>query len=154
MSLGERDVAEIFFVRKLLEPAAVTRARKVPDEVVQELRGYVTEMTRAARDRDWPAAVDRDMRFHRRLVSLLGSERIDGFFRTVTSELHLALMLVDRSVSHPYAVGQMERHERIVQLLEAGRRNECAEAILAHLDEAEAVVRESIAASLTQDAGG
>jgi DNA-binding GntR family transcriptional regulator len=151
MSLGRQDVSDIFLVRKLLEPTAVRKALDLPAEDVRELRELVEAVNRAVDDEDWPLAVELDMRFHRRLVSQHGSERIDGLFRTVTAELRLALILIDRQVSAAATARQMARHGVVVDLLEKGRVEQCAEEILDHLEQGESRVMDAIASSPSLD---
>src|SRR5262245_33099908 len=140
------SVSDIYRVRMLLEVMAVERSRPSKGDL-ERLGEAVTRLEKAAEERDWPGLVEADMRFHRLLVGLLGSERLETFASNVLAELRLALVAVDRASSDVRRLSG--EHRKFYRLLAAGKRKECARLLSAHLTEAERLVR----AVVTPDRG-
>ncbi len=141
--LSAESVEDIYRVRRVLELEAVEKgAMSKPG--LDALAAAVGRLEKAAEERDWPALVEADMSFHGSLVRLLGSERLDGFYWNVLSELRLGLVAVDRASRD---VRRMSgEHRKFFKLLKARKRKECARLLGAHLQEAERLVRAAIAA--------
>jgi DNA-binding GntR family transcriptional regulator len=132
--LSPESVSDIYRVRQLLETSAVETSR--PTRVrLETLAAAVEQLETAAKEHDWPTLVEADMQFHCALVSLFGSERLDGFFRNLLSELRVGLVAVDRASSDLQKMSS--EHRKLYRLLVAGKRKECARALAAHLEEAE-----------------
>jgi DNA-binding GntR family transcriptional regulator len=128
------SVADIYRVRRLLEVGAVEKG-KPTSERLDVLASAVERLEAASEKKDWPALVEADMQFHCAIISLLASERLDGFFRNLVSELRIGLVAVDRES------GDLQRmageHRKFYQLLKAGKRKECGRVLESHLQEAE-----------------
>jgi DNA-binding GntR family transcriptional regulator len=136
--LSPESVGDIYHVRRLLEVEAAETGRLDP-RGLDSLGAAVDQLEAAAEEQDWPALVEADMRFHRSLVTLLGSERLEGFFWNLLSELRLGLVAVDRASSD---VRRMSgEHRKFYRLLKAGKRKECARALKAHLEDSERMLR-------------
>jgi DNA-binding GntR family transcriptional regulator len=143
--LDPDDIGEIYRLRRLLEGLAVESAQ--PDE--EELAGLADaadQLEQAAQAHDWPKLVELDIRFHRLLVGLLGSERLDAFYSNLVSELRLGLVMLDRA--SPDFIQMSSEHRKFVKLLAAGRHKDCARALDAHLAETERRVREIVTPSV------
>ena len=96
--LSAESASDIYRVRRLLEAAAVERSRPSRPRL-DVLAAAVDRLEKAAAEHDWPTLVEADMEFHCALVSLLGSERLDAFFRNMLAELRMGLVAVDRASS-------------------------------------------------------
>ena len=145
MALTEGDVADIYGVRRLLELAAVNASRGAPIAEFERMGKLVEDMGPSSLARDWPRAVELDMRFHQYLVEFLKSERMSNLLQTTLAELRLALVLVDGTDSDDAAATQVAEHRTIADLLARGRQGECAEVLLRHLNAAEGKLRAVVA---------
>lgn len=148
--LRPESASDIYRVRRLLEAAAVETTRPTRERLAV-LATAVERLEHAAQQRDWPALVEADMQFHCALVSLLGSDRLDGFFRNLLSELRVGLVAVDRASSDLKRMSG--EHRKFYRLLKAGKRKECARALVAHLEEAERLFKAVMVADGAAKAG-
>jgi DNA-binding GntR family transcriptional regulator len=137
-SLSEADAIDIYRVRRLLETEGVRQAATVPTRTLEELAAAVEALDTAAAARDWLGSVEADMRFHGLLAGLLGSKRLDAVFAGMARELRLALSILDRRTLGPAAAAAEQR--QILALLADGRRDECADLLERHLDDAAALL--------------
>lgn len=135
--LAEQDVRDIYCVRQLLEQAAVDRVGDGKAQL-QRAAEALDQLATAVDSKDWGGIVENDMRFHRRLVELLGSERLDHFYRNLLAELRLGLMLVDRS--SPDLTKSVAQHKDLYDLLVLGRKDECKDLLASHLSDAETLL--------------
>ena len=135
--LTENDVADIYRVRRLLECAAVEKSTPQPkqSELLAESLALLDNATKA---KSWPEMVEYDMLFHRRLVALLGSKRLNDYYKNALAELRLGLMLVDRSAHG--TMKSYQEHREIYSLLVEGKSKEAAAFLESHLLDAEKLV--------------
>jgi DNA-binding GntR family transcriptional regulator len=125
---GADEVREVHRVRLALETSALRWAEPAPQP---ELHAAV-EDGRAARERgDVPGMADANQRFHRVVVALAGSARQDELMARILAEMRLVFfsMREDPSFHEPY----IERNARVLELFEAGRRQEAAAAMEEYL---------------------
>ena len=94
--LTERDVEDLFRVRRTVELAAVAAAADATDEQLEALGEAVDGLAAATQGRDWGAVIDADRAFHERLVRLVQSPRLTRFFDGVQAELRLCMSIIDR----------------------------------------------------------
>ena len=135
--LTDSDVADIYRVRRLLECAAVTRSTPESPQLPL-LAESLESLDEATKAKNWPEMVEYDMLFHRRLVELLASKRLDDFYKNALAELRLGLMLVDRA-AHA-TVKSYREHRGIYDQLVAGNNKEAAALLESHLVDAETLV--------------
>ncbi|GAA1913379.1 GntR family transcriptional regulator [Streptomyces durmitorensis] len=126
------DVTDIYRVRLLVE-CAVVRSLGQPPYGLDGLAEAVTDGERATAAQDWDALGTANFHFHRELVALAGSPRIDECMRTVLAELRLAFhALTDPEALHsPY----LERNRALLETLEKGdtaQAEQLLERYLAH----------------------
>jgi DNA-binding GntR family transcriptional regulator len=136
--LSSADVRDIYRVRRVIESAAVDAARQSAPERQAALTTALDELERAAEERDWTGLVEADLAFHRALVGLLMSERLDRMQRSLELELRLAFSIsafVDREFEDPAPI--VEDHRLIVGHLRDGDLDRCRSRLLAHLDKHE-----------------
>jgi len=136
--LSEKDIVDIYRVRKILEPLAVETGSFTTKQLAL-IESAVIQLERAAEGRDWPLIVENDMLFHRQLVASLGSQRLSGFFQNLLAELRLGLVLVDRASGDVARLGA--QHREFYRLLASGKQRDCALLLREHLGEAELLVR-------------
>jgi DNA-binding GntR family transcriptional regulator len=123
----EEAVAEIFRIRRLLEP-------------IGDLRRLAAEMTRAAEEMDWARLVDIDLGYHARLVAGLASPRLDDFFASILRELRLSFVLIDSGDGDPPSPSHVPDHGRIAAHMERGETDAARSLLLDHLCRAERLV--------------
>ena len=111
------DLADIYRLRVLVECAAV-RGLGRPPYPLAEVEAAVAAGERAAADRAWRSLSAANIRFHRALVALAGSPRIDEVMRGVLAELGLVFHVMDdpRRFHEPY----LARNRQILDALRAG----------------------------------
>lgn len=132
-----RDVTDIFAVRRMVELAGVAASATATPEQLEELRAARDAYDAAVDEADWPAAFEQDMRLHATIASFAGSERVNRFFVGVLRELRLAYFI--ESEGQPK---DRRQHAAIVDRIEAGRREDAASVLTAHLADAEALLNE------------
>jgi DNA-binding GntR family transcriptional regulator len=144
--LSPEAVADIYQVRRMLELKAVETGKPNKAQIAG-LYEAVDRLEEAAKAQDWPRVFESDMLFHRRLVALLGSERLEVFYGNLLGELRLGLVEVDRA-SRDVKRSRAE-HRRVADLLAAGNRRECARLLTEHLAEAEKLVTAVVAEEMS-----
>jgi DNA-binding GntR family transcriptional regulator len=130
--LSMADVEDIYRTRSLVE-RAVVRGLGKPPYALDDLAAAVAEGRRAAREGDWKGVSTANIHFHRELVALAGSERMDELMRSVFAELRLAFHVVDdpRRLHEPY----LTRNQQILETLQAGDRDRAEELLAVYLDD-------------------
>jgi DNA-binding GntR family transcriptional regulator len=126
------DVADVYAARLMLELRAVDAARSSTRAEFVPIEEAILGLEDAVRAKDWPRSVEMDMLFHRRLVGLLRSQRVNQFFESLLAELRLGLVLVDRAADGGEEI--VQQHKYLLRLLVTGRYEECAEALRVHLE--------------------
>ena len=128
-SLTDDDLIEIYFLREVLEAAAIRRAVR-PDRragLIVALDAVVTAMRRALEDEDWRRLADLDLDFHAALVAAAGSPRLSRMQATLAAETRLCLHLVMGGYRSNRAL--VDEHAELARLIGAGE----AEAAVAEL---------------------
>lgn len=133
--LDEADVIDVFRVRERIETQAIAASESATAEQLAELGDAVQELERAANAGDWAKVVNADWLFHRRLVSFLGSPRLDRFYDAIQGELGLCLTIVDRASDDPREL--IGEHRELFDLIVQGEHERCSARLTEHLHEAE-----------------
>lgn len=142
-TLSEQDVVELYRVRRLIEIAALRsldggaeregRFAKVSEAVV--------DAEQAAKEGRWQDVGTANLLFHRALVELAGSTRIEEFMVQILAELRLVfhVMKNPRRFHEPY----IGRNREILESLEAGDIAGAETMLNRYLDDAEAQLVEA-----------
>lgn len=133
--LSLKDVHEIYHVRRLLEMQAILAAKTPDPDLLRQLRTGLEQYEKAVRARDWVAAVNHDLRFHRLIIRFLKNDRLEDFYQKTIGELRMGMVLVDRRHDDPGMLVPV--HRRLYQLLIAKKLRECTEILARHLDDSE-----------------
>jgi len=133
--LTERDVVDVLRVRARIETQAIDASEAATPEQLAGLEDAVNQLERAANADDWDQVVDADCLFHRRLVGILGSPRLDRFYDTIQGELRLCLSIADRVNDDPREL--IEEHRELLDLIVSGERARCSALLTGHLKVAE-----------------
>ncbi|MET3812506.1 GntR family transcriptional regulator [Arthrobacter sp. UYEF3] len=132
-SLGPGDIHDVYTVRRAIEVAAL-RGGGSPERVAA-VRAAVEEGKAAAAADDEEALGTANQHFHRAIVALAGSPRLDTIMSQVLAEMRLFFhrATVDAHFYRSYLAG----NEHICTALEAGEPDRAAELMLAYLDRSE-----------------
>jgi DNA-binding GntR family transcriptional regulator len=121
--LTERDVEDLFRVRRTVELAAVAAAEEASDEQLEGLGEAVDQLAAATTGQDWGAVIDADRLFHERLVGLLASRRLTRFFDGIQAELRLCMSIIDRRDLERDSL--VREHREIFELLRDRQTARC-----------------------------
>jgi len=129
------DVADLYRLRRILELAAVDAAADAPPEALDQVRQALSEAESAAAEDRWMDVGTANMHFHRALVGLAGSPRMDEAIRQLLAELRLVFHVMEppREFHEPY----VRENRRIYHLLAAGDIAGARAALADYLDLAE-----------------
>ena len=132
-------VRDVYRARLLIEPAAVREGERAGDpKAVGRLRAAVREGREAAARDDWPGVAGANQHFHRALVGLAGSARLDQQMGLLLAEMRLVFhrMTSVREFHEPYLDG----NDAITGLVESGERERAAVEVATYLRTAEAQI--------------
>ncbi|MGB0099299.1 MAG: GntR family transcriptional regulator [Nocardioides sp.] len=129
------DVEDVYRVRRLIEPAALRHGRGHTPERVAAVVAAVEEGRAAGADDDWEGVASANQHFHRAVVALAGSVRLDAQMELLLAEMRLFFHHMGRpdQFHSPY----LEENAAIADLLVAGRTTEAAERLATYLAAAE-----------------
>lgn len=134
---GVADVQDVYRSRRVVEPAAVRHGELARDEAaIARVRAAVEEGRTAAEQGDWVGVADANQHFHRALVGLAGSTRLDAQMDLLLAEMRLTFhrMGTHRDFHEPY----LERNDAVAALVERGELEKAALEVADYLADAEA----------------
>ena len=128
-------VRDVYRARRLVEPAAVRHGEAFGPAAVAAVRAAVDEGMAAAEAAGWTGVASANQHFHRALVALAGSARLDQQMALLLAEMRLVFhrMTGVREFHEPY----LARNDAICTMLEDGDREAAAVAVTEYLDAAE-----------------
>ncbi|WBQ06015.1 GntR family transcriptional regulator [Kribbella sp. CA-293567] len=137
--LDERDVVDLYRLRRVLEVdvlrALADRAPELPDERLEPLLAEVEVAEAAALEGRWAAVGTANMRFHRHLIGLADSSRLDDITGRLLAELRLLFHVIatPQELHEPY----IARNRGIHQLLLEHRYDVAADMLQVYLLDSE-----------------
>lgn len=131
------DVVDVYRARIAVESAAAATVPDVAEAQLGPLSDAVRDMEDAFDRGDWQVTAEADLAFHRRLVALAGSPRLDSFYALLQGELRLLLLLADRDVPDR---GKVAEHRRMLDLVVGGDVEGLRAALSAHVTAAQGVL--------------
>jgi DNA-binding GntR family transcriptional regulator len=139
--LSKDDLRDLYLTREVVQLAALTFSSAAPPEALEAISRVVSEAEEAAAAGDWSTVATLDIVFHQKIVELIGSERVNAFFRRVVAELRLAFAAFE-----PSDHGRFVTWNRLlVDLLVAGRIDECRDELREYLATAERMLENALA---------
>lgn len=135
--LTERDVREIFELRRIVEFSAVDIAVE-HDADFSDLEAALADLVMLAGTQEWRRLVDADAAFHAAIVGLPHNQRLSRTYETIQGEVRLCLSLTDRWDTDPS--DQIRQHRELAEQLIAGDAAGCKQLLKAHIDDAESRV--------------
>jgi DNA-binding GntR family transcriptional regulator len=128
------SIIDIYRVRRMIEGQALRAAP--PRHPAGRAMAAAVDVALAAREAgDWAAVGTANMEFHRAIVSLADSARLDRVYANVSAELRLAFGLVDdpEYLHAPY----VDRNVSVLRAYTEGRSGEAADDLDAYLAQSE-----------------
>ena len=140
--LDEADLIDLYRLRRTIECEVVRSLPPLEPDRLRPLHDEVAAGRSAAERGDWVAVGTANMRFHRHLVGLAGSRRIDQVTERLLAELRLAFYAVDspQRLHEPY----VERNRAILELVVAGETEQAATQLEGYLHDSQAELIEAI----------
>ncbi len=134
-TLTPDDVHDIYRVRRALELSAIEQSAFADEALLSAIQDVIHAGERAMAARQWREVGTWSLRFHQSVVALLGSQRLDDFFKTIVAQLRLVFALSEdeRSFQTPWVARDREIHAALVH----GRRREAADAMKLYLKDSE-----------------
>ncbi|MDX6657480.1 MAG: hypothetical protein QOH62_2273 [Solirubrobacteraceae bacterium] len=133
--LTQRDVADIFRVRRTVELAGVEALPGAPDEDLAPIADATAALEAAAARPGWAAVIDADRRFHESIVDLVCSPRLSRFYDAIQAELRLCMSIVDRRNEEREPL--VAEHQQLLALILARDVARCTELMVHQLAKAE-----------------
>lgn len=130
------DVEDVYRVRRLVEPAALAHGTGHTPSRVAAVAAAVSEGREAGARDDWDAVASANQHFHRAVVALAGSPRLDTQMDLLLAEMRLFF----HQMSEPARFHQpyLDENAAIAELLAAGDRQGAAERLDSYLAAAQA----------------
>ncbi|GLZ52092.1 GntR family transcriptional regulator [Actinomycetospora sp. NBRC 106378] len=134
---GVADVRDVYRARRLVEPGAVRHGVHAADPLGgKALRAAVEEGRAAAASGDWTGVADANQHFHRAVVGLAGSTRLDAWMALLLAEMRLIFHRI--GAVEDFHAPYLERNAAVADLVEQGRLEDAAAELDAYLADAEA----------------
>lgn len=129
------DVRDVYRLRRVIEPQVVRALTPADTHRLGRLRQAVLDAEAVSSEEDWPRVGTANMHFHRALVALANSPRLDLTMRRLMAEQRLAFAVMDdpRPLYEPF-VG---RNKALLGLLEEARFEEGANFLESYLADSE-----------------
>lgn len=130
-------IIDIYRVRRLIECQALAQAYP-RHPAKKHLRAAVDRALRGREGGDWRGVGTANMEFHKAIVELADSERLNEMFAHLLAELRLAFGLLDdpEFLHAPY----VDSNVKIIELFEAGQPQQAAAALNDYLVHSERIV--------------
>lgn len=140
--LGEADLVDLYRLRRAIEIDVVKSLSDLDPSSLQPLRDDVAAARAAAERGDWEAVGTANVLFHRHLVGLAGSPRLDEVTTRLLAELRLAFHAVasPQHLHEPY----VDRNSALLELLAAGEMARATEELEAYLRSSQAELLEAM----------
>jgi DNA-binding GntR family transcriptional regulator len=134
-TMDEHDVYEVMTLRMGLEKLAVELGVPVRDQsLLQAVKDALARMKQDVENEDRAALVQDAYLLHSSIVDLAGHRRLSMIYRSVQQQILLCMSrnLIAREGHHEDLDGLIERHVRLIKLIEAGDPQAVLEEMAVH----------------------
>jgi len=146
------DVHDIYDLRLLIETHAIRRAARRADPAgIVLLQAHADQMVDAVRLNHLDRVAEPDVKFHRQIVVMAGSQRLLAAWDPIGGLV--ATFLSITNTTHRDMPRAAASHQRLIRLLEAGEADAAVAELHAHLDNGESVMRRVLASPSTMMVG-
>jgi len=143
--LTEDDARDIYGVRRALETSAIEASSRVPAARFEAIEDALDGARRAVDEERWRDLGTASLGFHRAIVGLHGSPRLDAFFTNILAQLRLVFSVMPDESS--FQLQWIDLDREIADHIVSGRRREASSALLAYLDRSESLIIDTIRAA-------
>ncbi len=144
--LDVSDIRDLYRVRRTLELAAAESAPHAPSHRHAALAAAYQQLSDATQIGNAESIVASDVEFHRAVVGLIGSDRVDGFYAAIALEMRFALTVLEaryrESKRRPKAA--LAEHRQIFEALRDGNVSVARRLIGEHIDVNEHLLTTSV----------
>jgi DNA-binding GntR family transcriptional regulator len=137
--LTPEDVLDIYKVRRMFELSVldlvISGRSELVKERLDEIGRLITDAEAAAANGDWADVGTANLRFHRLLVQMHCSERIDDTFRRLMTELRLGFLAHEDPASLHGSF--LARNRKLYEQMMSGKLAEARQELASYLDDAE-----------------
>ena len=145
--LTNDDLRDLYRTREVLQLAALGYATTAPREALQAIADVVTEAESAAAAGEWGTVATLDIVFHQKIVELIGSNRINDFFRRIVAQLRIVFAAFD-----PTDHGRFVEWNRLLaDMLLAGNIEQCGSELRRYLATAEQMLARALESDATAE---
>jgi DNA-binding GntR family transcriptional regulator len=138
LELATDDIREIYAVREAVESTAadalLDAGKEQVEDTCHDLTAIIRDMANQVAVSDWKAIARLDMEFHTSFVAGAGNTRLIRIYQTLAAESRMCIL--NLAVSYPRIDVLVQEHQNILDLLEAGDREELHKAIKRHMEKA------------------
>jgi DNA-binding GntR family transcriptional regulator len=136
------EVRDIYRTRRALETQAAVESAVADDDQFAAMETAVVAKEQAEQAQRWREAGTASMHFHQALVGVLGSCRLNEFFRTLLAQLRLAWGASWSEAE--FQRGWAARDRELFELLRRGHRTQSVGVLLVYLEDSERQVLDGL----------
>lgn len=142
-----RDVRDIYKARRHLEVLAIQSAGTISTFHLHKMAEHLDLAARAALSNDWRTAATHSLRFHQRIVAMLGCARFNDFFSVLLAQLRLLFA----SGEHEPAFQRpwLARDQAMFEQLSNQCPDEACHLLTAYLEQSEQQIMSAFTARIT-----
>jgi DNA-binding GntR family transcriptional regulator len=131
--ITEKDVDEVWELRKLVELHCIRKCIKMFDEHdFQKLEDNIQKTEKAINQKDYSLYFSHSVKFHSYLMSHCQNERLNSAFLNARNSIRCMQMVLDKS--EKFFRYSLNSHKEILQALKKGNLDRCVKLMEHHLD--------------------
>lgn len=140
-SVPSERVCEIYAIRRMLEPQAISASLRAAEAKLAKLDAAVEACESAAREERWVDVGTHSLTFHQELLGLLDNKLLDSFIEGLSAQLRLAWGEArdEAAFQRPWST----RDRELLDQIRSGSVEKACELLQSYLDDAE---RQTLAA--------
>jgi DNA-binding GntR family transcriptional regulator len=131
--LGRDDINDLMTTREVVECGALSTVRHVSAPGLSRVEAAVKEGNRTAELGQWQEVAAASIEFHRGLVALAESTRLDALITQILAEFRLAYGYMEDPLA--FHLTYLKKHDTIVSLLQQDSPRAAAEYMRTYLGE-------------------
>ncbi|GAA4283376.1 GntR family transcriptional regulator [Brevibacterium daeguense] len=129
--LAREDIADLMATREVVECGALWTVNEVEASSLDRVETAVVAGQTARESEHWQAVAAASIEFHRGLVALAGSARLDYLIAQILAEFRLAYGYMEDPLA--FHVTYLRKHETILKLLKENAAHAAAEYLRSYL---------------------